>query len=486
MPKTLHGRLILVLLLLIIPLGVIFVLTTLTTSRQYYREITQQLNAPLAESLSQQRPDLMVGKDVNQNEFGDLAHDLAMTNPGVEVYVLNIDGTIIGSSVELADLEQSKVDLQPIIKFINEPSYPILGANPRSQNAKKIFSAAKLPHDDGYLYVLLADYQKDSVIRTVQTSTTLRLAMWSVILALLLVLAGGVLVFNLLTRRLRNLELAMSKFKENKFILDKPLLAITDSPKDEIDQLANVFSDMSLKVSEHVTGLKELDSLRRELITNVSHDLRTPLAALNGYLETLALKEASLSSQERIKYLAAAQKNSTRLKRLIEDLFDLSRLDAKAVKANFEAFPIQELVQDIIMKFKAIADKKNVKLSLISDDNMDFVNADIGLIERLITNLLDNAIRHTASGGEVKLSLRQKGKLVNIAVADTGVGIEQDVLKHIFERFYRASKERDTEGSGLGLAISKRIIALHNQEIKVTSEVGKGSVFSFSLETVSA
>jgi len=484
MLKTLHGRLILVLLLLIIPLGVIFVFTTLTTSRQYYREITQQLNASLAESLSSQRPDLMVGKDVNQNEFGDLAHDLAMNNPGVEVYVLNIDGSIIGSSVELADLEQSKVDLKPILSFLNQPSYPILGDNPRSQNAKKIFSAAKLPHDDGYLYVLLADYQKDSVIRTVQTSTTMRLALWSVILALLLVLAGGILVFNLLTRRLRNLEAAMSKFKENKFILDKPLLALSHSPKDEIDQLANVFSDMSIKVSEHVKGLKELDSLRRELITNVSHDLRTPLAALNGYLETLELKNSDLASTERLKFLVAARKNATRLKRLIDDLFDLSRLDANAVKANFEAFPIQELVQDIIMKFKTIADKKNVKLSFESDDNLDFVNADIGLIERLIANLLDNAIRHTPSGGEVKLRLRQNGNLVNIAVADTGEGIEEDEIKHIFERFYRASKERDSEGSGLGLAISKRIIALHNQDIKVRSEVGKGSTFSFSLETI--
>ncbi len=482
MPKTLHGRLILVLLLLIIPLGIIFVLTTLTTSRQYYREITQQLNAPLAQSLSSQRPDLMVGKDVNQNEFGDLAHDLAMTNPGVEVYVLNIDGSIIGSSVELADLEQARVNLKPILKFINEPSYPILGANPRSQNAKKIFSAAKLPHDDGYLYVLLADYQKDSVIRTVQTSTTMRLAIWSVLLALLLVLLGGILVFNLLTRRLRNLEAAMSKFKEDKFILNKPLLAITDSPKDEIDQLTNVFSDMSLKVSEHVTGLKELDSLRRELITNVSHDLRTPLAALDGYLETLELK-GDLNKEDRVEYLAAARKNANRLKRLIDDLFDLSRLDANAVKANFESFPIQELVQDIILKFKAIADKKELLLSFKTQDDLDFVYADIGLIERLITNLLDNAIRHTPSGGEVAVSLKQNNNLVHIELADTGVGIEEEDVKHIFERFYRVSKERDSKGSGLGLAISKRIIALHNQEIKVQSKIGQGSVFSFSLET---
>lgn len=484
MPKTLHGRLILVLLLLIIPLGIMFVLTTLTTSRQYYREITQQLNTSLAKTLLAQTPDLMVGSDVNENAFSGLAHDLAMTNPGVEVYVLNNNGMIIGASVTIEDLEQSRVDLEPIKKFLYKPSYPVLGANPRRQNAKKIFSTAKLPHDDGYLYVLLADYQKDSVIRTVQTSTTMRLAIWSVVLALLLVLAGGVLVFNLLTRRLRNLESAMTKFKENEFVLDKPLLAITDAPKDEIDQLSNVFSDMSLKVSEHVTGLKELDSLRRELITNVSHDLRTPLAALNGYLETLELKEANLSSEERKKYLAAARKNSSRLKRLIEDLFDLSRLDTKAVVANFEAFPIQELVQDIILKFKNIADQKNVAISFESDDDLEFANADIGLIERLITNLLENAIRHTDSGGEVKICLRQRNNLIDIDVVDMGHGIEEDVIKHIFKRFYRASKERDSNGSGLGLAISKRIIALHNQEITVRSKVGEGSVFSFSLETL--
>jgi signal transduction histidine kinase len=361
---------------------------------------------------------------------------------------------------------------------------PILGTDPRSKTGKKIFSAAPLADNKGYLYVLLADQLRDSVIRTVRNSTALRLGFWSGAAVVILVFSLGVLMFNLLTRRLRQLESAMTSFRQHDFVLAAPPMPEQNRFRDEIDKLQGIFGEMSQRISEQVQGLRQVDTLRRELITNVSHDLRTPLAALQAYLETLQLKDTSLSLEQKRAYLSAAQKHSERLGKLIGDLFDLSRLEADAVEAQLEAFPIQELAQDVLLKFDGLAAERQIKLGLQLDEALPFIRADIGLIERVLTNLIDNALRYTPAGGSVTIRLRRQGKAVEVAVQDTGKGIAEKDIPHVFDRFYRADKY-EAEGTGLGLAITKRILELHGQAILIESALGKGSTFSFKLLTQS-
>ena len=485
MLKTLHGRLALTLLALFIPLSILFIFTTLRTSSQYYQEITQQLNKGLAQSLLAETPDLMIGSEVNPEKFTPLAETLAMTNPGVEVYILNREGSIIGSSVGLDQLERLEVAIEPLEAFLGpESRLPVLGTDPRRESGQKIFSVAPLPEDAGYIYVLLADQLRDSVIRTVQGSTALRLGMWGIGAMLLSLFGIGALAFTMLTKRLRRLEAAMTGFKENDFSLQDTVyttaLAKVARPSDEIDELQNVFVDMTERISEQVQGLREVDKLRRELISNVSHDLRTPLAALRGYLETLEMKKDSLTDVQKEEYLKAASKQSERLGRLIADLFDLSRLDANAVKVDLEAFPLQDLAQDIVLDFKGLAEKSGVDLELVTKGELKFVRADIGLIERALSNLVDNALRYTPMGGKVRLELTGLANKVSIKVSDTGRGISEENLPQLFERFYRVENNM-SDGSGLGLAITKRIVALHGEDIQVKSQVGKGASFSFAL-----
>lgn len=297
---------------------------------------------------------------------------------------------------------------------------------------------------------------------------------------LVLALAVGVLAFALLTRRLRRLSSAMMAFRQHDFVLAEPLLAKLARPQDELDQLRNVFVEMAERISEQVQGLRQVDTLRRELITNVSHDLRTPLAALQGYLETLQLKGETLSEADKQLYLKAASKHSERLNKLISDLFELSRLDSQAVVAHAEAFPLQELAQDIILKFQGRAQNQQVKLTLAAEES-PFVYADLGLIERVLTNLIDNALRYTPAGGEVKLELSRRSDGLQVVVSDTGRGIAEKDLPHIFERFFRVAQDSSTEGTGLGLAISQRILMLHKETIEVQSELGKGTRFWFRL-----
>lgn len=223
--------------------------------------------------------------------------------------------------------------------------------------------------------------------------------------------------------------------------------------------------------------------LRRELIANVSHDLRSPLASLRGYLETLLIKEDSLSEADRHSYLTIALRQAEQLQGLITELFDLARLDFDGYRIAAEPLHVGELARDVAQRFQLAASEKGVALQLDVDDRAGLVQADIALIERTIANLLDNALAHTAAGGHVRLAVARGTAGVRIDVGDTGIGIPAQDLPRVFERFYRVDKARSLSkaGSGLGLAIVKRIVELHGSEIHVESEVGVGTRFWFEL-----
>ncbi len=227
--------------------------------------------------------------------------------------------------------------------------------------------------------------------------------------------------------------------------------------------------------------------LRRELIASVSHDLRSPLASIRGYLETLLLKGDTLPPDKRHAYLEIAARQSERLGTLISELFELAKLDYSCYQINPEPVQLGELAQDVLQKFQLTAEKKGVALRVEAHQDAGFVSADIALIERVLENLLENALKHTHPGGAVSLAVRRHDGRVAVEVSDTGSGIPQNALPHIFERFYQVhqSKMLDTGSAGLGLAIVKRILDLHHSQINVESALAEGTRFSFALPAMS-
>lgn len=223
--------------------------------------------------------------------------------------------------------------------------------------------------------------------------------------------------------------------------------------------------------------------LRRDLIANVSHDLRTPLASLRGYLETLLIMEDTLPVAKRRSYLEIAARQSEHLATLVEELFELARLDFKGLQLNHESLHLGELACDVLQKFQLAADKKQVNLTVEAPERIPFVRADLSLVERVLENLIGNALKHTPAGGSVSISVTPDSDRVVARVADTGCGIPEAEIPHIFDRFYRVDKSRNTAsgGAGLGLAITKRILELHDSEITVESTPTVGTCFSFSL-----
>ena len=241
--------------------------------------------------------------------------------------------------------------------------------------------------------------------------------------------------------------------------------------------------DTNLKIKQELEisyeKLSSIDALRKEMIANISHDLRTPLTNLSGYIETLYLQRKHITLPDREKYLTIAMKESERLKKLIDDLFDLSKLDSNQVVVNAEPFPIAELLQDVFVKYEMLCSEKNISISTNLSKNTPWVVADIKLIDRVLQNLFDNAIRYNITeGGRINLGLQTIDNQLFIKISNTSQTIDPSVLPHIFDRYFKGKNEENS--TGLGLAIVKKIIDLHESNIEVQSQKGITS-FEISL-----
>jgi signal transduction histidine kinase len=293
--------------------------------------------------------------------------------------------------------------------------------------------------------------------------------------------ALSLLVLRLLTRRLSVLESTMSRFRA----LTAGELPIDTAVKrgDEIDRLDEMFRHLAAQLEAPMRALQEVDATRREMLANLSHDLRTPITTLLAHLESLQLNDPPLTEEERREFVAVAMRQGHRISRLVEQLLEAAKLEAGQVAINPETFPIGEVLQDVVQKFTLQARDKGLRLRVLVDPPEARVHADIALIERVFDNLIGNAIRHTPTGGEVVLEARREQRMVRLTVTDSGPGMSADEASRAFDRFYRGDTSRSTSAgqAGLGLAIVRSILALHGVSITLRTEPGRGACFSFDL-----
>jgi signal transduction histidine kinase len=488
--RTLFARLSAALFLVVAIIGGGFFVVEQISTRLYYEEITQRLNASIAMYVTGEMQ-LIEDGAVNEDALTLLAQRAMIINPTVEVYLLGTDGRILAHAMPPESIQSDQVALEPVQKLMGgETEMPLRGTDPRNTDRQKIFSAHPVMHNDvlqGYLYAILGGQKYDELADSVRGSYVQKLSLGALVAIVLTAFLVGLLVFGLLTRRLASLTSDVQRFTDSGFDPEQvEALASRNSgsgKRDEIGQLREAFSGMANKIREQFEGLKETDRLRRELVSNVSHDLRTPLASMHGYVETLLLKNDSLSEEERLRYLEITRKHSLRLRQLIGDLFELSKLDSASIKPSLETFSLAELLQDVTQEFELQAENKGIDIDVHAHDGASMVHADIGLMQRVLENLLRNAVRYTPRGGTISITLDKKPGCVAVAVADTGCGIAEHELDRIFDRFYRSEQgeEERTNSAGLGLAIVKRILDLHGSRITVNSRVNHGTRFEFDI-----
>ena len=210
---------------------------------------------------------------------------------------------------------------------------------------------------------------------------------------------------------------------------------------------------------------------------------------MQGYIETLSINDASLSAEQKKNFIGVALKNSCQLKMLVDQIFELAHLEDGQVSLNMESFNIAELLYDIVAKFTLKAQKKQITLAIEPPVCQVQVHSDIGKLERVLSNLLENAIRHTPEQGVITIKVEELNEQqCQLSVIDNGTGIKTEEIAYIFDARYRASNATQSKGqhTGLGLAITKRLLELLQTDIRVKSELGKGTSFSFNLRKAQA
>ncbi|MDK2798670.1 MAG: hypothetical protein PWP27_275 [Clostridiales bacterium] len=297
-----------------------------------------------------------------------------------------------------------------------------------------------------------------------------KLFMLSVSVALL---AAFILIF-FLSRKISN-PLKMINKAAKTFANGQFENRVAVNSNDEIGELANTFNRMA-------ESLQNLENMRRSFIANVSHELRTPMTTIQGFIA--GIMDETIPKERQKQYLKIVLDEVRRLSRLVNDLLDLAKMEAGENQLNFREFDINELIRIGIIKFENRITQKNIHINAYFEDEQCFVIADMDGIQRVVTNLLDNAIKFSDDNGTIDIEVITKSNKVYVSIQDHGIGIDEQELKYIWDRFYKTDKSRskDKTGTGLGLAIVKNIINQHGQEISVESKLEEYTRFTFTLQ----
>ena len=519
--RRLHVRIGAVVLAVLVLMALALLLASHLQQRRINLEVTQRLNLGLARHVldHQARPLLTATGEPDRPLLKDMAMYVMRANPAVEVYVLDTLGRITGHALDGASVRMSPpgrhgprrgpsgalgdyrsaqhegspvsaVDLGPVRQLLRDPAHielPVLGDDPRAPGSRNIFSVAPIGDlttpAGGYLYIVLRGQAAQGLAADTARSGMAHESALAVLLACGVAALALLASLSLLTRPLRRLTAQAQAFRGAGTAL--PPVA---QDADEIARLESAMLALQARIAEQFKQVEDNDRMRRELVSNLSHDLRTPLTSIQGYAEHCLLKNETLGAEERARTLQLMLRHCTSLSRRIADLFDLSKLDAGRVQPRLEVFCLAELLQDVIDGYQLDAEARRVALTLSRASRTDAcVRADIALMERVFQNLIDNALRHTPAGGAVRIEVIPGAAELRVSVADTGCGIAREHLGQVFERYHQTQDPQAVDGgpsAGLGLAIVKRILELHGSVIGVSSELARGTRFDFSLRRV--
>jgi len=483
--RTLYAKLAVGLLVLLIAIGATYTAINLVLTENYLRQTNQEVNRHLARNLVADRNLIAEGR-LNEEALKETFSLYMSINPSIEIYLLDETGRILSYSADPGKIKRNSVSLDPIRAFLRmEDPYPLLGDDPRSHDGQKAFSVTEIPGKtttEGYLYVVLRGEEYDSAETLARSSYLVRMSGWAMAASLGVGLLAGLIVFHLLTGRLRRLTERMEAFADQ---TAKGEAAVPEGPLrgDEVEALSITFDRMAEQIGRQIEMLKEQDALRRRMVAQVSHDLRTPLASMQGYLESLQMKKDSLTEEQRDEFLRIALRQGKRLGDMLSELFELASLEARESRPEPEPFALPELVHDAVAKYRPKAEEAGVTLTLALAPDTPFAYGDIAMTERVLDNLLDNAIRYSPTGGTVTVSAIAKDGNVTVSVRDSGPGIMPDHLPRLFDPFYRAdSTDKSGRHAGLGLAIAKRIMDMQEGSVSAANaDDGPGSIFRFEL-----
>lgn len=507
MPQRLYARLALAFALILTAFAVALYFAVRASTDDFQREVAQRLSYTLAGHLRDEWK--LTGNPADDPPDLDTRLGMLMVyHPGVDASVLDADGRVRrrapvapGPDGTPRAPAPAAIDLAPIQRYLAGDPLPIFGGDAAGVLPRHVFSVAPLGDEArpaGYLYVALDGRDAMAVAAELRSGESVRALGLGIAGVLAASLILGLLVFHFTTRRLTALRERVEHLRRD----DDPA---SPTPREEIAALEAAFDALDTRIARQLDTIAAKDRQRRDTVKMVSHDLRTPLTSLRGYLDTLTQRYDRISEADRRRYLDVAARQCARLSRLTEQLFQLARLDCGDIVPLIEPFCVADLAQDLVSKFDLAAQARGVRLEAQAMDSaardareggLAWVDADIGLIERVLENLLDNALRHTPAGGRISIEIAQRGGRVQVGVRDTGSGIDAARLARLLSAPPRtqrdlslspqaqetqALRDSDRPWGGVGLAVVRCIVELHGSRLEAESAPGLGSLFHFSL-----
>ncbi|MCW5629714.1 MAG: HAMP domain-containing histidine kinase [Rhodoferax sp.] len=427
-------------------------------------------------------------------QFNQFLRNLVLFEPDTQLYLLDADGTVLSSTGSAVLPPGFKVRLEPVRQAASNPDMPyVMGDDPERMDAGAIIAAravrrAVIRNDEpvaGYLYLVCHKPVLPQGRLEVLGSSIAKPALVAIIGVVVLATLMAAWIIATVTRPLRQLTRAVASISRDGLedgAPGAPEALLPARTGDEFGKLTQAFALMLETVRRQWAALRRLDHFRREGVSNLSHDLRSPLTATAACLETLEGRwqgDAARAADREL--VTMALRNTHNAARLVQSLGDLAQLDEPEFRLRCERLDAGELLDDIAVRFGQRAHSQGVVLQAVHDAHgpPPVVALDVELFERAIANLVDNALKFCRSGDRIDLSAQARGDAVEVVVSDTGPGIPEADLPHLFDRFYQARQSvapsTGDGGKGLGLAIVKRIAELHGGTVRVDNRAAGGT-----------
>lgn len=480
--RSFTTRLSLALALLLLAYGAFVALLGRQVASQQEQETLQRLSHGLARHVVAHWPEIASpDRDEAERSARNALLSMLMTvNPAVQVYLLDADGRVQHYIGEPGMVRQFQVDLEAIRAFLAGARLPLRGTDPMGSGVPRVFSAAMFPvrggdpRPPGYLYIVLDSPTRDAVAAQVGAGRLWWGVAAAAAIGLLVTFLLGLFTFRRLTLPLHRLAKGLRSYNRigaSTGSADNPDAGAGAVPGpaggDEVGALADAFADMKQRIDAHAVREQRQVVDHREMMASVAHDLRTPLTALHGHLEVLAADGVADPSR-RGAVAQAALAQSRKVSRLSQQLFELAALQSTEQVLHRERFSLDDLVTDAVQKFELSGTPALVTLHGVPPGRLE-LDGDLQLIERALTNLIDNALRHAPGPQAVRVSLRREGERAEIVIEDEGPGLPDE----LHQRLNRGLSLRDppirrSSGGigGLGLAIAQRVAVLHGGSLR--------------------
>ncbi len=465
---------------LITILGVLFMALTYYATTHYHLASTQLLNKDVAAHIAKfASPFDRFG--INKRKADSVFKNVMILNPSTEVYFLDTAGNIMDFYGPNKEIKLWKVPLENIDKFILAKGEEyVKSPDPKDQSQDKIFSAAEVIVKSkklGYIYVILGSNEYKNVSDLLFKSHISNLAIKAFIFIILLSIALSLLYIQSIQKRFNSMVKVLEKFQNGDF---NARFKIKDN--DELASVSLAFNKMADLLTYNIDQLTKSEMERKDFIANISHDLLTPLSIARGYAETIVIKKHEISQKEIDNYVDMIQKKMLQVEHMVKQLFELTKMESPGFKANKESFVLSEIVQETVNTFQLTASQKDLNLKCIQCQYHVWVNADIKLMERVIQNLVDNAVKNTRENGIITVALRVENNNLIFDVENTGDLLSEELINWInSEEAKDAESANKPARSGLGLVIVKKILRLHGSVLKAHHVNDSGNIFSFSL-----